>query len=127
MRYVTYIGLAHVRQITSQDWRSVGINADTVVWSARNGFAVPLDALTEDQIKKGIEVDRDFVITGSDEDFIPKPQATDMTPSQLVQTVEDPFDVVGWANGDTNPSTDVSEAPGGASPADVEAGTGTTR
>ena len=100
MRYIKYIGLAHIRQITARDWRSVGVTGDTVVWSAQNGFAVPLDALTEDQIVKGIENDPEFVITGADEDFTPEPQATDMTPSQLVQTTQNPVDVVAWANGD---------------------------
>jgi len=119
MRYVKYIGLAHVRQITAQDWRSVGINGDTVSWSAYNGFAVPLDSLTEDQISKAIDPDPEFVITGADEDFTPQPQRTDMTPSQLDQTVQNPVDVVAMANADTDGSTANSEpstAPGGAAP-----------
>lgn len=119
MRYVRYIGLAHIRQITAQDWRSVGINGDTVVWSARNGFSVPLDSLTEDQVTKAIDPDPEFVITGADEDFTPQPQTTDMTPSQLDQTVENPVDVLALANDGENPSTAVSEgseAPGGAAP-----------
>lgn len=130
MRYVRYIGLAHIRQITAQDWRSVGINGDPVVWSAYNGFAVPLDSLTEDQIRKAIEPDRDFVITGEDggdEEFTPHPQQTDMTPAQLDQTVENPVDVLGIANGDANVSTAESEtfaAPGGASPTSTGTGSG---
>lgn len=126
MRYVRYIGLAHIRQITARDWQSVGIQADTVVWSAQNGFSVPMDALTEDQIRKGIEVDREFVITGDDEDFTPKPQPMDMTPSALAQTTETPLDVVGWANGDQTISRDDSGAstvaPGGAAPTGTATG-----
>jgi len=127
MRYIKYIGLAHIRQITAQDWRSVGLTGDTVVWSARNGFAVPLDALTEDQIRKGIEIDPEFVITGGDEDFTPQPQTRDMTPSALVQTTENPVDVLALANGTDNVSTDDSEAsaaPGGAAPTTTGARTG---
>lgn len=126
MRYVTYIGLAHVRQITARDWRSVGINADTAVWSAQNGFAVPLDQFTDDQVRKAFDQDPEFVVTGPDEDFTPKPQAADMTPSALAQTTETPVDVVGWANGEQIISRDdsgvstVQAAPGGAAP------TGTT-
>ena len=129
MRYVKYIGLAHIRQITAHDWRGVGINGDPVVWSAYNGFAVPLDSFTEDQIRKAIDPDPSFVITGedgSDEEFIPQPQLTDMTPSQLDQTTETPLDVVAFANGEQDISRDdlgastVTPAPGGAAP------TGTT-
>jgi len=124
MRYVTYIGLAHIRQITSQDWRSVGLTGDTVVWSAQNGFAVPLDQFSEDQLQKGIYVDKDFVVTGGDEDFTPKPQSTDMTPAALQQVTENPVDVVAMLNGDDEPSTAVSAAPGGASPTTTGTGTG---
>lgn len=127
MRYVQYIGLAHIRQITAQDWRSVGLTGDTVVWSAFNGFAVPLDSLTEDQIRKGIEVDQDFVITGDDEDFDPQPQMRDMTPSALQQVTENPVDVLAIANGAENVSTadsELSEAPGGAAPTMTGTGSG---
>lgn len=84
MRYVKYVGLAHERQITAADWRSVGIAGDAVVWNAYNGFAVPLDAFTDDQIRKAIENDSTFVITGDDEDFQPDMSATRaMTPQEL--------------------------------------------
>jgi hypothetical protein len=131
MRYVRYIGLAHIRQITAKDWQSVGINGDPVVWSAYNGFAVPLDSLTEDQIQKAIEPDSDFVITGEGDDngeeFTPQPQTRDMTPSALQQVTENPVDVLGMANGADNVSTADSEplaAPGGASPTTVGTGSG---
>lgn len=119
MRYVRYIGLAHIRQITARDWASVGIQADPVVWSAQNGFAVPLDQFTDNQVIKAFDPDPEFVVTGGDEEFTPKPQATDMTPSALAQTTETPLDVVGWANGDQIISRDdsgastVQVAPGG--------------
>jgi hypothetical protein len=131
MRYVRYIGLAHIRQITAQDWRSVGINGDAVAWSAYNGFAVPLDALTEDQLQKAIYNDPEFVITGEgddqNEEFVPKPQTSDMTPSALQQVTEAPADVLGWANGGDLASTadsGPSAAPGGAAPTTTGAATG---
>ena len=117
MRYVKYIGPSHIRQITTADWRSVGITGDPVVWSAQNGFAVPLDVFTDDQVLKAIDDDPYLVITGGDEDFTPTPQQRDMTPAQVVQATENPVDVVGMLEGHDNVSTDNSEAsemaPGG--------------
>jgi hypothetical protein len=84
MRYVKYIGPSHVRQITARDWAGVGIQADTVMWMPQNGFAVPLDSLTEDQIRKAIEPDPYLVITGEDEDFTPQSTQTEtVTPAML--------------------------------------------
>lgn len=132
MRYVKYVGLSHIRQITAQDWRQVGITADTVQWSARNGFAVPIDFFTDDQVKKVIEPDPGFVITGEGEDtneeeFVPQPQGHDMTPSQLDQTVEQPVDVVTGLGGTPAVSTTGSGAvgaPGGAAPTTTSTGPG---
>lgn len=106
MRYIRYVGLAHIRQITAQDWRSVGITADPVVWSGRNGFAVAVDSLTEDQIRKAIDPDPSFVITGEGDegDFTPAPQTIDMTPSQLDQAVNNPVDVLDLANAGSDAS-----------------------
>lgn len=77
MRYVRYIGPAHVREISARDWRSIGIDAPSVQWGGFNGWAVPLDTLTEDQIRKGIEHDPQFVITGDGADFDPETVRTD--------------------------------------------------
>lgn len=127
MRYVKYVGLSHRRMITSGDWRSVGITGDTVVWEASNGFAVPLDQFTEDQIRKAIDTDDSLVITGDDEDFTPKPLPGNMTPAQATQAVENPVDVLALANGDADVSTDdsgVAGAPGGDAPTTTGRGTG---
>jgi hypothetical protein len=127
MRYVRYVGLSHRRMITAQDWRSVGINGDTVVWEASNGFAIPLDQLTEDQIRKAIEPDAGFVITGDDEEFEPQPLRGDMTPAQAEQATQNPVDVLAMANGDDDVSTDDSGAagvPGGDAPTTTGRGTG---
>jgi hypothetical protein len=127
MRYVKYVGLSHRRMITAQDWRGVGISGDTVVWEASNGFAVPLDQFSEDQIRKAIENDNGFVITGEDEEFEPHPMRGDMTPEQVRQATEEPVDVLAMANGDADASTDESGAagaPGGDAPTTTGRGTG---
>lgn len=127
MRYVRYIGLSHRRMITSGDWRSVGITGDTVVWEAANGFALPLDAFTDDQIRKAIDPDDNLVITGDDEDFTPEPVRGDMTPAQALQTTQEPVDVLAVANGDDDVSrTDsgAAGAPGGDAPTTVTTGPG---
>lgn len=110
MRYVKYIGPSHIRQITAADWRSVGISADTVQWSAFNGFAVPADHFTEDQLRVAIDPDQFFVMSGDDEDFSPKPQTRDMTPAQVTQVTETPVDVVAVLEGDQTVSRDDSGA-----------------
>lgn len=110
MRYVKYIGLAHIRQITATDWRSVGLAGDTVVWSARNGFALPLDLFTEDQLARGIDPDPELIISDGDDEFKPVFHTRDMTPAQATQTVEVPASVVGIMNGDQVVSRDDSGA-----------------
>lgn len=130
MRYVKYVGLSHQRMITANDWRSVRIAADTTVWNAQNGFAVPLDRFTEDQIRKAIDPDPNFVITGDDEDFTPVAENRDMVPAEHAQAVAAPVDVVDMANAGAVASTDdsgASGAPGGAAPSTRTTGGGSTR
>jgi hypothetical protein len=91
MRYVRYVGLAHQRQISAHDWAQVGIKGETVVWNAFNGFSVPLDRFTDEQIDRAIKSDGTFVITGEGEDnqdeFKPDTSATrDMTPQEFEAT-----------------------------------------
>lgn len=127
MRYVRYVGLSHRRMITSRDWRSVGLTGDTVVWEASNGFAVPLDQFNDDQIRKAIEPDAGFVITGDDEDFEPETFNGDRTPEQHEQATKDPVDVLAMANDEPDVSTDDSGAagaPGGDAPTTTGRGTG---
>jgi hypothetical protein len=130
MRYVKYVGLSHQRMITAHDWQGVRITADTAVWNAHNGFAVPLDRFTEDQIRKAIDPDPNFVITGDDEDFTPVAQNRDMVPAEHAQAVAAPVDVVDMANTGAVASTDdsgASGAPGGAAPSTRTTGGGSTR
>lgn len=127
MRYVKYVGLAHERQITAHDWRSVGIQGDTVVWSARNGFAVPLDQFSDDQLRKAIEADPGFIITGESEEFTPAPQTRDMTPATLEQTVSAPVSPTDLGVDGPNASTavsDPSQGVGGRAPRTASAGKG---
>lgn len=126
MRYVTYVGLSQQRMVTARDWQSVGIQADTAVWSAFNGFAVPLDQFTDEQVARAFKNDPSFVITGEGEgnqdEFQPTFQVQDMTPAQAKQAAEAPVDVVELLDGGSVPSPtgsgSVSDAP------DVRATTG---
>lgn len=83
-RFIKYIGPAHVRQITAQEWRQVGITADTVVWGGFNGWSVDASNFTDDQIRKAIEPDSNFVIVGVDEGDEPQPVLNDRaTPTSV--------------------------------------------
>jgi hypothetical protein len=133
MRYVRYVGLAHVRQITADDWRRSGLNGDTVQWDAFNGFAVPLDQFNDDQIRKAIESDSSFIITGDeDEEF--EPDTTTATVPMTPQQLEGPrVDILG-GDGAANASTGRTEAfpdgvndnatPGGDAPTTTTTGRG---
>ena len=80
MRYVRYIGLAHARMILADEWKTVGIDAETVVWDHTNGFHVPADQFTDEQMRKVIGPDMGFVVVGTDEEPEALPHA--MTPAQ---------------------------------------------
>lgn len=75
MRYIKYIGPAHMRQITADEWKRVGIQADTVIWGNFNGWSVGADLLTDEQIRRAIDPDSNFVIVGSEN--MPKPVMND--------------------------------------------------
>lgn len=78
--YVRYIGLAHARGITRADWRSVGLDGEDVWWDYTNGFSVPADRFTDEQMRKVIGPDTSLLVVGMDEEPEPLPHA--MTPSQ---------------------------------------------
>jgi hypothetical protein len=118
MRYVRYIGLAHVRQISAADWASAGIKAETVQWDFTNSFMVPADKFTDEQLEKVINPDTGFIVIGTDDE--PKRLEHHMTPAQagsprisLSRVTADDGDTDGA--GDTeNASTDASRASTGA-------------
>lgn len=110
-RYVRYVGPVHRRVITESDWKGARLQGTTVVWEASNGFAVPLDQFTDEQIKKAIEKDSNFTITGEDEDFEPQPAPYDMTPREHRQSIENPVDVPAILEGVATGSVDLSEVP----------------
>lgn len=108
MRFIKYIGPSHVRQITAQDWRSVGINAETVTWSQWNGFSVPADSLTDDQILRAIDPDQYFVIT-DDQESAPKTLGNDRMTGEMA--LQPTVDVVDMLNDGENVSTASSDGP----------------
>src|ERR1700759_5132900 len=122
-RWIKYIGPAHQRIITADNWRQVGIAGDTVVWSAFNGFTVPADSLSEDQIRKAIENDPQFVIVGEDDDFTPQTQSRDMTPAGFAQVTEAPADEFAIVGG-TPDGAGATPGGGSASPSTPTTGTG---
>jgi len=77
MQFVKYIGPSHVRQITAQEWRQAGLTGDTVIWGNFNGWAVDAEQFTEEQIRRAIDPDPNFVIVGTDEGDEPKPVLND--------------------------------------------------
>lgn len=74
MQYVKYVGLAHVRRITADEWKRAGItDMETLFWGPENGFMVPLENFSETVVRKFIEPDSGFIIVGQDEE----PEAVD--------------------------------------------------
>jgi hypothetical protein len=102
--------------ITAGDWRTVGINADTAVWNAQNGFSVAADSFTEEQMMRAIDPDPHFVIVDTD----PTPQNRDMTPGEADQAAQNPVDLLGLLNGDDDVSTDESRPPDNGPHGDAE-------
>lgn len=127
MRYVKYIGLAHRRMILADEWRSVGIDAETVSWDHTNAFMVPADKFTDEQLRKVIKPDTGFVVIGTDDE--PEPLEHDMTPAQASTRIRFRELVQGNGNGeadedaqddgdvsaDTDGADDVANAPTGRS------------
>lgn len=111
MRVVKYVGLAHTRRISVADWREAGLEGESVEWSFKNGFTVPADKFTDDQIEQIIEPDPGFVIIGGDDSEVkPRRLAQRMTGQQAADSPRiDMMRAVG-ASGTDHGSTDRSEA-----------------
>jgi hypothetical protein len=74
-QFIKYTGPAHRRQITADEWKAAGFNnGETVVWDWNNGFSVPLDSLTPEQVKAVINPDNGFIVLGG-EDHAPRPMS----------------------------------------------------
>lgn len=72
MQFVKYIGTAHRRGITVEDWKRAGFpNQDAVWWGAENGWAVSADQFSDDIMNKVIKPDRGLVVINTDEEIQP--------------------------------------------------------
>ena len=82
MQFIKYIGTAHRRIISADDFRRAGIpNQQTVEWSYANNFSVPIDSLSEEVLRKAIEPDPLFIVVGGEE-HEPRFLGQRMTPAQ---------------------------------------------
>lgn len=121
MQVVKYIGTAHRRRITARDWQQAGLDGESVEWSFENGFTVPADQFTEDQMREVIEPDSGFAIVGGEDDDVkPRRLSQRMTGQQAHESPRiDMMRAVGARTG-----ADVSGATSGAS--DEPSGSGPT-
>ena len=93
MQVVRYRGLAHVRRITADDWKSVGCpEGESVEWSWENGFELPSSMFTTDQIAKGIAPDPHLVLVEVSE--LRGRLAQKMTPAQAAKAAINPMAVI---------------------------------
>lgn len=84
MQFVRYVGLAHERVISADDWRRAGItDMETVVWTHHNGFTVPFDRFTDEAVRVAIEGDPSFIVVGGEPRDMMRGERTPMTPQQL--------------------------------------------
>lgn len=83
MEYVRYIGTAHRRQITADDFRAAGHrDQGTVEWSYRNNFSVPVDQFSDKVLDEVIRPDASLVIVGGEDHMAPRNLGTRQTPAQ---------------------------------------------
>lgn len=112
MRYVKYIGPSHRRGITALEWRTIGVDAETVFWGPENGFCIPADQFTDKQMKKAIEPDEFLIVIGQDE----QPEA--LPDSMTGEQADGPrIDMMGAVDPETG-SAALSEASGAPSRVD---------
>ena len=86
--WVKYIGLAHVRMITADEFRRAGFpDQETVVWDYTNGHTVDAGQFSDEVMRRAIETDRDFIVVKSDED-LNRPLEHAMTPGQAASRIQ---------------------------------------
>lgn len=82
MEFIKYIGTAHRRVITADDFRRAGFaNQGTVEWSYANNFSVPLNDFSDDVLRRVIHGDPMLVVMGG-EAHEPRYLGQRMTPAQ---------------------------------------------
>lgn len=77
MQFVKYIGTSSLRRITAEDWKSVGVDLETMEWGPHNGFMLSLDNFSDEVVERYIRPDKGFIIVGQDEQ--PRPVADNLT------------------------------------------------
>lgn len=60
-KYVKYVGLSDVRIIRKEDWATIDVEHDDVVWDRKNHFTVPADSLPK-RVLEYCERDPELVI-----------------------------------------------------------------
>lgn len=64
------------RVISRQDWAAHGINADSITWNHYNGWSVPHDVFSNDQLAI-LENDNEFLLGQEGPRFMPQPETLD--------------------------------------------------
>lgn len=59
--YITYTGMATLREITKRDWQKIGVvDQGDVQWNLMNGYRIPVSNLSESAIDYCLRVDGRF-------------------------------------------------------------------
>jgi hypothetical protein len=130
VQFVKYIGTAHRRIITAQDFRRAGFDHQTVEWSYLNNFAVPIDDFPGDLLDKVIKPDQFFIVVGGDEHSPSNGTTQRLTPAQAAGPRIDMMGAVGARSGSQAVSgasaggTGPTPGGGSSSPTTVITGTG---
>lgn len=131
MQVVKYIGTAHRRRISAQDWRDAGLEGETVEWSFENGFTIPAEQFTEEQMREIIEPDSGFAIIGGEDDEVrPRRLRQRMTGQQAHEAPRvDMMRAVGAPTGASvsTASSGASDEPSGSGPTPGGGGTKPSR
>lgn len=120
MAKVLYQGTSHRRLISKEDFKAVGIDHETLEWSAKNLFMVDRDQITlsEEEFKRVIGDDKDFKVveepskdlprshpynhrTNPDRATIPADAGSDQESDASLDTTGAPTDGGGSTPGDT--------------------------
>lgn len=82
MQFIKYVGTAHVRMITADEFRLAGFpDMETKSWNFANNHAVPIDDFPGDVLEKVITPDPFLIVVGGKE-HEPRNLGYPMTPGQ---------------------------------------------